>query len=148
MNWKARFWRICNGIRLKGEKRGVSAWRLALVSSVATPRRQLEMLLADQYDDIAPLLPDGFPAGRRPSSKAALATFRATVLNVYQRRHCRHFRNKRTSRKKPCRISFSGLLFQLRKGEEWTALMNKTHPDRLLEWMGVAAADETKEEIF
>ena len=70
-----------NGIRLKVKS---AAYLLATraLSSIATPRRQLEMLLADQYDDIAPLLPD---VSRKAVDelKDALATFRETVLGVY-----------------------------------------------------------------
>ena len=51
-----------NGIRLKVKN---AAYLLAAraVSSVASPRRQMEMLLADQYDDIAPASANGFKAG-------------------------------------------------------------------------------------
>ena len=131
-----------NGIRLKVKN---AAYLLAAraVSSVASPRRQLEMLLADQYDDIAPLLPT---VARQEVDrlKDALATFRETVLTTYAA--ISNTPEQKDFAQKALPFPYSGLLFQLRKGEEWTALMQKTHPDRLLEWMGVAATDEAAAE--
>ena len=132
-----------NGIRLKVKN---AAYLLAAraVSSVASPCRQLEMLLADQYDDIAPLLPT---VARQEVDriKDALSTFRETVLTTYAA--ISDTREQKDFAKKALPFPYSGLLFQLRKSEEWTALMQKTHPDRLLEWMGIAATEEAGEEF-
>ena len=127
------------GVRLKVKS---AAYLLATraLSSVASPRRQLEMLLADQYDDIAPLLPE--PARREVDKiRDALAVFRETVLTVYH--SLAAIGEQKEFAKYALPHPFSGLLFQLRKGEEWTDLMQRTHPDRLLEWLDIAPRDDT-----
>ena len=100
------------------------------------------MLLADQYDDIAPLLPT---VARQEVDriKNLLSTFRETVLTTYAA--ISDTPEQKEFAKKALPFPYSGLLFQLRKGEEWTALMQKTHPDRLLEWMGIAASEKEEE---
>ena len=129
-----------NGVRLKVKS---AAYLLATraMSTIATPRRQLEMLLADQYDDIAPLLPE--PSRREVDSlRDALTRFRATVLSVYEALAA--IREQKEFARLALSYPFSGLLFQLRKGEEWTALIQRTHPDRLLEWIGFAPNEDAK----
>ncbi len=131
-----------SGIRLKVKN---AAYLLATraLSSIATPRRRLEMLLADQYDDIAPLLPD---AARQDVDRLRdlLAAFRETVLTTYAA--IENIAEQKDFAQKALPYPYSGLLFQLRRGEEWTALLGKTHPDRLLGWMGVAATAQEEGE--
>ena len=129
-----------NGVRLKVKS---AAYLLATraLFSIATPRRQLEMLLADQYDDIAPLLPE--PSRREVNNlRDALARFRSEVLTAYDALAA--ISEQKEFARLALPYAFSGLLFQLRKGEAWTALVRKTHPDRLLEWMGAAPTEDAK----
>ncbi len=112
-----------------------------ILCGLSTPRRKVEAVLAEQFDDMVPQLP---PPVRDEmlSLQARLVTFRRDVAQTFDA--LGPVGERREFAAQALRYPFSPLLFWLRDGHDMAECFRRLHPDRLVEWLAVAPV-ETEE---
>lgn len=113
-----------------------------LLCSLSTPRRKVEAVLSEQFDDMAPQLP---PPVRDEmlAIQARLVTFRQDVARTFD--DLAALGERREFAREALRHPFSPMLFWLRDGHDMAECFRRLHPDRLVEWLAVPPV-ETRDE--
>ena len=113
-----------------------------IVCGLGTPRRKVEAVLSEQFDDMVPQLP---PPVRDEmlAIRARLVTFRRDVARTFD--ELAAVGERREFAREALRHPFSPLLFWLRDGHDMAECFRRLHPDRLVEWLAVPPA-ATEEE--
>lgn len=113
-----------------------------ILCGLSTPRRKVEAVLSEQFDDMVPQLP---PPVRDEmlAIQARLVTFRRDVAQAFD--ELAAVGERREFAAQALRHPFSPMLFWLRDGHDMAECFRRLHPDRLVEWLAVAPV-ETEEE--
>lgn len=108
-----------------------------ILSALSTPRRKVEAVLSEQFDDMVPQLP---PQVRDEmlALQARLAAFRLEVAGAFDA--LTSAGDRREFAAQALRFPFSPMLFWLRDGHDMAECFRRLHPDRLVEWLAVAPA--------
>jgi hypothetical protein len=113
-----------------------------LLGSLSTPRRKVEAMLSEQFDDMVPQLP---PPVRDEmlALQTLLAAFRREVAQAFD--SLASVAERRDFAREALRYPFSPLLFWLRDGHDMAECFQRLHPDRLVEWLTVAPVERSEE---
>ena len=113
-----------------------------ILSALSTPRRKVEAVLSEQFDDMVPQLP---PPVRDEmlAIQARLVTFRSEVARTFEA--LAGIADRRGFAAEALRHPFSPMLFWLRDGSDMAECFKKLHPDRLVEWLAVTPAGAEEE---
>ena len=113
-----------------------------ILCGLSTPRRKVEAVLSEQFDDMVPQLP---PPVRDEmlAIQARLGTFRREVARTYDA--LAGIEDRRGFAAEALRHPFSPMLFWMRDGHDMAECLKKLHPDRLAEWLAVAPAGAEEE---
>ena len=113
-----------------------------LLSSLSTPRRKVEAVLSEQFDDMVPQLPMPVRDEMR-ALQIRLAAFRREVAQTYD--SLASVGERRDFAREALRYPFSPLLFWRRDGHDMAECFQRLPPDRLVEWLAVPMAERNEE---
>ncbi len=109
-----------------------------LLSALNTPRRKVEAVLSEQFDDMVPQLPP-LVRDEMLALQARLAAFRREVAQAFD--VLAAFENRREFAAQALRHPFSPMLFWMRDGHDMAECFRRLHPDRLVEWLALTPAE-------
>ena len=110
-----------------------------LLCSLSTPRRKVEAVLSEQFDDMVPQLPPPIQ-GEMLAIQARLVTFRREVARTFA--ELAAVEERREFAQEALRYPFSPMLFWLRDGHGMAECFKRVNPDRLVEWLAVSPQEE------
>ena len=105
-----------------------------VLCSLSTPRRKVEAVLSEGFDDMIPHLPDTV-RDELFGIKAQIAEFRESVGATFE--SLRGIEERRLFAAEALKHPYSAMLFWLYSGSDMDECFRKLHPDRLVEWLGL-----------
>ena len=105
-----------------------------VLCSLSTPRRKVEAVLSDGFDDMIPHLPNSVRE-ELFGIRAQIAEFRAGVGATFE--SLREIQERRLFAAEALKQPYSAMLFWLYGGLDMDECFRKLHPDRLVEWLNL-----------
>jgi len=113
-----------------------------ILSALSTPRRKVEAVLSEQFDDMVPQLPP-LVRDEMLALRERLAAFRLEVAGAFD--VLASAPDRREFAAQALRFPFSPMLFWLRDGHDMAECFRRLHPDRLVEWLAMAPSQIEEE---